>query len=35
MPFFDWRGKDDVLNHHLDVPYRRLHCKPKTEWRRK
>jgi len=28
MPTLTWRGKDAVLNHHLDVPYRLLKCEP-------
>lgn len=24
MPTLDWIGKDKVINHHLDVPYRVL-----------
>ena len=24
MPTLDWIGKDKVVNHHLDVPYRVL-----------
>lgn len=24
MPMLDWIGKDKVINHHLDVPYRVL-----------
>lgn len=28
MPSLTWRGKDAVLNHHLEVPYRLLHCEP-------
>ena len=27
MPTFNWLGKDAVLNHHLDVPYRTLELK--------
>ena len=26
MPALHWRGKDAVLNHHLEVPYRLLKC---------
>lgn len=26
MPTLSWRGKDAVLNHHLEVPYRLLKC---------
>lgn len=26
MPKIDWIGKDAVARHHLDVPYRLLHC---------
>ncbi len=26
MPTLTWRGKDAVLNHHLEVPYRLLKC---------
>lgn len=28
MPTLNWRGKDAVLNHHLDVPYHLLKCEP-------
>ncbi len=28
MPTLTWRGKDAVLNHHLEVPYRLLTCEP-------
>ena len=28
MPTLTWRGKDAVLNHHLEVPYRLLTCDP-------
>lgn len=28
MPTLTWRGKDAVLNHHLEVPYRLLRCEP-------
>lgn len=28
MPTLNGCGKDAVLNHHLDVPYRLLHCEP-------
>ena len=28
MPTLTWRGKDAVLNHHLEVPYRLLKCEP-------
>lgn len=28
MPSLHWRGKDAVLNHHLDVPYHLLKCEP-------
>jgi DNA modification methylase len=28
MPSLNWRGKDAVLNHHLDVPYHLLKCEP-------
>ena len=28
MPTLTWCGKDAVLNHHLTVPYRLLHCEP-------
>ncbi len=28
MPTLNWRGKDAVLNHHLDVPYHLLKCDP-------
>jgi adenine-specific DNA-methyltransferase len=28
MPSLHWRGKDAVLNHHLDVPYHLLRCQP-------
>lgn len=24
MPTLDWIGKDKVINHHMDVPYRVL-----------
>lgn len=27
MPTLDWIGKDKVINHHLDVPYRVLERK--------
>ena len=27
MPTFEWIGKDRVINHHLDVPYRVLERK--------
>lgn len=26
MPTFDWIGKKAVVNHHLEVPYRLIHC---------
>ena len=29
MPKLDWIGKDAVARHHLDVPYRLLHCNGK------
>jgi adenine specific DNA methylase Mod len=28
MTTLNWRGKDAVLNHHLDVPYHLLKCRP-------
>ena len=28
MPTLNWRCKDAVLNHHLDVPYHLLRCEP-------
>ncbi len=28
MPTLNWRGKDAVLNHHLEVPYHLLKCEP-------
>ena len=27
MPTLEWIGKDKVINHHLDVPYRVLEWK--------
>jgi len=27
MPTLEWIGKDKVVNHHLDVPFRVLECK--------
>ena len=30
MPTLDWIGKDKVINHHMDVPYRVLN--PKYEY---
>ena len=29
MPTLDWIGKQAVVNHHKDVPYRLLHCDSK------
>jgi adenine-specific DNA-methyltransferase len=26
MPTLDWIGKNAVVNHHRDVPYRLVHC---------
>ena len=26
MPTLDWIGKQAVVNHHRDVPYRLVHC---------
>ncbi len=26
MPTLDWIGKSAVVNHHVQVPYRLLHC---------
>ncbi len=26
MPSLDWIGKDEVVNHHREVPYRLIHC---------
>jgi len=28
MPTLNWRGKDAVLNHYLEVPYHLLKCQP-------
>lgn len=29
MPILDWIGKDAVINHHKEVPYRLLNCDDK------
>jgi adenine specific DNA methylase Mod len=27
MPYIDWLGKDDVVNHHKNIPYKTISCK--------
>lgn len=27
MPYIDWLGKDDVINHHKNIPYKTISCK--------
>lgn len=26
MPYIDWLGKDDVINHHKKIPYKTIKC---------
>jgi len=32
MPVLDWIGKQAVVNHHKEVPYRLLHCDSKLSF---
>lgn len=27
MPILNWIGKEKIINHHLDVPYKIMDCK--------
>ncbi|MDX9742906.1 MAG: site-specific DNA-methyltransferase [Arcobacteraceae bacterium] len=27
MPYIDWMGKEDVVNHHKNIPYKTIECK--------
>lgn len=26
MPYIDWMGKSDVINHHKKIPYKTIEC---------
>ncbi len=26
MPYIDWLGKDDVVHHHKEIPYKTISC---------
>jgi 16S rRNA G966 N2-methylase RsmD len=26
MPYIDWMGKEDVVNHHKNIPYKTIEC---------
>ncbi len=26
MPYIDWLGKDDVVHHHKEIPYKTIDC---------
>ena len=27
MPYIDWMGKKDVINHHKKIPFKTIECK--------